>query len=128
MRNQRGFTLAELMVAMTIGLIVVAGAGSAYLGTTRANRDQQGVAEQVENGRQALEFIAYDLRHAGFYGQLTSLPAAAPALPDPCETADLAALSDALAFPLQGYDSPSTSPISSSATRSRPRCSTVPAS
>ncbi len=111
MSRQTGFTLVELMVGMTIGLIVLSGITSAYVASSRAGRESQTSAEQVENGRQALEFIMYDLRHAGYYGQLTTPPAAAAALPDPCETADLVAISEAMAFPVQGYDAPALSPL-----------------
>ena len=83
---QTGFTLAELMVGMTIGLIVLSGVSSAYIASSQAGRDSQASSEQVENGRQALEFIMYDLRHAGYFGQVTTLPVAGGALPDPCES------------------------------------------
>ena len=109
--RQAGFTLAELMVGMTIGLIVLSGVTSAYVASSKAGRDSQSSSEQVENGRQALEFIAYDLRHAGYFGQLTSFPAAGGALPDPCETADLAAMYQAMAFPVQAYDAPAATPL-----------------
>jgi type IV pilus assembly protein PilW len=109
--RQKGFTLAELMVGMTIGLIVLSGVTSAYVASSKSGRDSQSSAEQVENGRQALEFIAYDLRHAGFFGQLANLPVAGAALPDPCETADLVTMFQALAFPVQAYDAPAATPL-----------------
>ena len=92
MNRQTGFTVAELMVGMTIGLIVLSGVSSAYISSRKAGGESQAASEQVENGRQALEFISYDLRHAGYFGQMSSLPAPAAALPDPCETSDLVAL------------------------------------
>jgi type IV pilus assembly protein PilW len=109
--RQSGFTLTELMVGMTIGLIVLSGVSSAYIASSQAGRESQASSEQVENGRQALEFVMYDLRHAGYFGQLTVLPAPGGALPDPCETANLAAMSQAMAFPVQGYDAPGASPL-----------------
>lgn len=109
--RHKGFTLAELMVGMTIGLLVLSGVTSAYLAANRGGRESQASAEQVENGRQALEFVMYDLRHAGYFGQLTTLPTAGGALPDPCETANLAAMFQAMAFPVQGYDAPAVSPL-----------------
>jgi type IV pilus assembly protein PilW len=109
--RQHGFTLAELMVGMTIGLIVLSGVSSAYLASSRAGREAQASSEQVENGRAAIEYIMYDLRHAGYYGQLGTLPAPGAALPDPCEAADLVAMQDAMAFPVQGYDAPMASPL-----------------
>jgi len=111
-RRQGGFTLAELMVGMTIGLIVLSGVSSAYLASSRAGREAQASSEQVENGRQAIEYIMYDLRHAGYFGQLGTLPSPGAALPDPCETSDLVAMTDAMALPVQGYDAPAISPLS----------------
>ena len=109
--RQEGFTLTELMVALTVGLIVLSGLTSAYVSSSHAGREQQAKSEQVENGRLALEYLGYDLHHAGYYGQLTSVAAAGVSLPDPCETADLPAMLESLAFPVQGYDSPAASPI-----------------
>lgn len=111
MTKQLGFTLAELMIGMAIGLIVLSGVTSAYVASSRSGRDSQTSSEQVENGRQAIEFIAYDLRHAGYFGQLTRLPAPVAALPDPCETANLVMMSQAMAFPVQAYDAPAASPL-----------------
>jgi type IV pilus assembly protein PilW len=111
MSRQTGFTLAELMVGMTIGLIVLSGVSSAYISSSRAGRESQAASEQVENGRQAIEFISYDLRHAGYFGQLSTLATPGGALPDPCETSDLVALSGAMAFPVQAYDAPAASPL-----------------
>jgi type IV pilus assembly protein PilW len=109
--RQKGFTLVELMVGMTIGLLVLVGVTSAYLSSARAGNASQDSSEQAENGRQAIEFISYDLRHAGYFGQLSSLPVTTIALPDPCETVDLVALYDAMALPVQAYDAPVTTPL-----------------
>ena len=68
---------------VALSLIVLSGVTSAYVASSKAGRDSQSSAEQIENGRQALEFIAYDLRHAGYFGQLTNLPAPGGALPRP---------------------------------------------
>jgi type IV pilus assembly protein PilW len=109
--RQAGFTLAELMVGMTIGLLVLSSVTSAYVSSSRAGNASQASAEQVENGRQAIEFISYDLRHAGYFGQMSSLPAPTAVLPDPCETSNLVTLFNSMAFPVQAYDAPATTPL-----------------
>jgi type IV pilus assembly protein PilW len=109
--QQAGFGVAEFMVAMTIGLVVLTGLSSVYMTANRSSRELQGNSEQIENGRFALDLLASDLRHAGYYGQLTTAPALPAALPDPCESADLAALTQAMALPVQGYDAPAGSPL-----------------
>lgn len=101
-----GFSLVELMIAMTIGLLLLAGLVSTFAGSARTHRELQKLSQQIENGRYALEVIGGDLRHAGFYGNFYNLPAAPGALPDPCETAAAASLYDAISLPIQVYSAP----------------------
>jgi type IV pilus assembly protein PilW len=98
-----GFSLVELMIALTIGLILLAGLTLIFVNSSEANRELQKTAQQIENGRYAIDIISQDLRHAGFYGHLHEMPAAPGALPDPCEIASATNLYDALAYPVQGY-------------------------
>jgi type IV pilus assembly protein PilW len=101
-RRQQGLSLVELMIALTIGLLLVTGLTLIFVNSSQANRELQKTAQQIENGRYAMDLLSMDLRLAGFYGHLHNLPPAA-ALPDPCETASDTNLRDALAFPVQGY-------------------------
>lgn len=64
----RGFSLIEFMVAMTLGLILMAGAVSVYLATKRSYTEVEQVASLAENGRFALQVLTGSLRHAGFFG------------------------------------------------------------
>ena len=65
---QRGLTLIELMVALTIGLFLV-GAVSALFVNTRNGFDYSNeVARIQETGRFALEAIGRDIRMAGYNG------------------------------------------------------------
>lgn len=63
-----GFTLVELMVAMTIGLIILAGVAQIFTSSRATYVVQEGLARVQENGRFAMEFIAQDLRMAGYAG------------------------------------------------------------
>ncbi|MGH8581921.1 MAG: PilW family protein [Gammaproteobacteria bacterium] len=67
-RLQRGFSLIELMVAMTVGLIVLGGLTRIYVGSKNAYTVQDEMGKLQENGRFAEEFIAFDVRMAGFQG------------------------------------------------------------
>jgi type IV pilus assembly protein PilW len=87
-----GFGLTEFMVAMTIGLVVLTGLSSVYMTANRSSQELQKSSEQIENGRFATDLLASELRHAGYYGQLTTPPTGLAALPDPCEKSDLSAL------------------------------------
>src|SRR5215203_367081 len=102
----RGFSLIELMIAITIGLLLLSGMTLIFVNSSEANRELQKTAQQIENGRYATALISQDLRHAGFYGHLTVIPVAPTVLPDPCEIASTANLHDALAYPEQGYRTP----------------------
>lgn len=64
---QRGFTLVELMVAVTIGLIIMAGVLSLYLNMSRTNDDMAKTNALIENGRFAVGLMQEDFAHAGFW-------------------------------------------------------------
>ena len=104
--KSRGFSLVEVMIAITIGLLLLAGMSLIFANSSEANRELQKTARQIENGRYATAMISEDLRHAGFYGHLAVMPAAPVVLPDPCEIASTANLLNALAYPVQGYRTP----------------------
>jgi type IV pilus assembly protein PilW len=105
--SQRGISLLELMISMTIGLILLAGLVTVYVNSAKSNAELNKSAQQIENGRFAMQTITDDLRHAGFYGQYYSAPAPAGGLPDPCDYgaagAPYASLKEALLVPIQGY-------------------------
>ncbi len=69
-RRARGFTLVEIMVAVTIGLIILVAVAQLFA-TSRATYSlEEGLARVQENGRFAMEFLARDLRMAGYAGCL----------------------------------------------------------
>lgn len=80
-------SLIELMIAIAIGLALLAGLSSLYVSTSKARAEFNKTSEQVENGRFALRSITRDIEMSGFYGR-SSLPVstASYALSDPCGT------------------------------------------
>ncbi len=64
----RGFTLVELMVAVTIGLIILVAVAQIFTSSRATYQVEEGLARVQENGRIAMEFIARDLRMAGYAG------------------------------------------------------------
>ncbi|MCH2057742.1 MAG: PilW family protein [Thalassotalea sp.] len=85
MNNQKGFTLLELFIAMTMGLVLFAGVMSVFVGmrTTSDETSRYGVMQ--EKGRFVISILSEDLMRQGFFGDLmvppstsvlTSLPAA----------------------------------------------------
>ena len=61
---QQGFTLIELMVAMLIGLIVVAAAGGIFLSNSHVFRTSESVGRIQENIRASFEILSRDIREA----------------------------------------------------------------
>jgi type IV pilus assembly protein PilW len=66
--KQRGFTVVELMVAMTIGLLVSALVVVVFAGSVRTYRLSDTHSELIETGRTALDAMERDIRMAGFRG------------------------------------------------------------
>jgi type IV pilus assembly protein PilW len=60
--------MVELMVAMTLGMLIIASVGYAYLGSRQSFRTMETLSRMQENARFAFESVAYDLRMAGFLG------------------------------------------------------------
>lgn len=63
--NVRGFTLIELMVAMLLGLVVIAGVGSVFLSNQRVYRTNRALSDVQDSSRVAFELLARDVRNAG---------------------------------------------------------------
>jgi type IV pilus assembly protein PilW len=99
------------MVAITIGLFLLVGLVSVFATSNQTYMDLGKASQQIESGRFAVQVLVDDIGHAGFFGRYSASPTTPAALPDPCVNNDMAALKAALAFPLQGYDAPATSPI-----------------
>ena len=94
MRKSSGFTLIELMVSIAMGLLIVTGMVSMYSNISRANSEMAKANGIIENGRLAVDVVAEDIAHAGFWNGFvpdfddltaTVAPTDFPtASPDPC--------------------------------------------
>jgi hypothetical protein len=90
----RGVSLIELMIAIAMGMAIVAALLALYINVTRTNNEMTKMNRQIENGRFAIQVLQDDIVHAGFWGSyvpmfddLTTVtaPLGVPAaLPDPC--------------------------------------------
>lgn len=67
-----GFSLVELMVAMTIGFIVVGSVGYVYLGSRSAFRTTDNMSRMQESARYAMDTLTRDIRMAGYRGCASS--------------------------------------------------------
>ena len=114
-RSSLGFTLVELMVTLAMGLFLAFGLIRVFASSNESYFALSQAAEQIENGRYALQTIRTDLTHAGYYGEYAFANSAPTptVLPDPCVITNPATtMRDALPFYIQGYNAPATSPIS----------------
>jgi type IV pilus assembly protein PilW len=66
--RQRGLSLIELMVSITIGLLIVGSVLYVYLGSRGAYRTNKSTSRTQEAGRFGLDAIGRDVREAGFIG------------------------------------------------------------
>ena len=64
----RGFSLVELMLALTLGLVVIAGMTQLFRGTGGGHASMESAAGSGESARYALAFLGHSARHAGFLG------------------------------------------------------------
>ena len=65
--QQRGFTLVEVMVAITIGLLMMAGILQISEASKESSRLQRNMGFVQENIRTAMELLNRDIRQAGYY-------------------------------------------------------------
>lgn len=65
---QAGFSLVEIMIAATLGLLLTAAIMKLFVESRQAYQDLDGVNEIQENGRFALEFLGHGLRMADHWG------------------------------------------------------------
>jgi len=65
-RKNSGFTLIELMVAMAIGVVVLAAIYQVYQSQQKAYVRQQMVVEMQQNARSALSLMKREIRMAGY--------------------------------------------------------------
>ena len=106
-QRQRGVTLIEWMISITIGLVLVAGLSLLFAQQSSTQAELEKSSRQIESGRYAMQLLRDDVQLAGFYGEYT-LPVSAPAAANPC-TKVAAELNSSRAFAVQGYDAPGAS-------------------
>lgn len=117
--RQQGFSLVELMVAMTIGLLLLAGLVSLVTSTSRNYGELEKTSRQIENGRYAMDLLRREIEHAGFLGEyshyssngwLTTVPANPGILLDPCSLTTANIQDGLFFFPLSGVNNAAASP------------------
>lgn len=67
-RHQRGLSLIELMIALTIGLILLGALSSIYLSSRQTFRATDNLSRVQENARIAFDTMSRDIRGTAFFG------------------------------------------------------------
>jgi type IV pilus assembly protein PilW len=73
LRAQGGLSLIELLVALLLSATLMAGVVGVFLGMFQSDRSQEGVSLMQEGGRFAVNFLAQDIRMAGYLGCSSTL-------------------------------------------------------
>jgi len=68
LHKQNGISLIEILVALALSLIILAGVMHIFLNNKQTYRVQEAFARLQESGRFAMQFITKDLRMAGYVG------------------------------------------------------------
>lgn len=69
MQGQKGLSLVELLVALTLSLLLMAGVLQTFLASKQTYSANTALSRVQENGRFAMEFLSNDIRHAGYKGE-----------------------------------------------------------
>lgn len=113
---QRGLSLIELMVAIAIGLVILAALSTLFVNQSKIRAELEKSNRMIDNGRYAMELIAENLQLAGYYDNYA--PSGAPtATPDPCSLSAIRTATTNLNVMLnhvQGYDASSASAAAAS--------------
>jgi len=105
-QTQRGLSLVELMISITIGLLILSSLTTLFVNQSRTRAELDKSNRMIDNGRYALELLSDNLRLAGFYGNY--MPSGTPAAtPDPCNLTTITTAAtnlDVLRHHVQGYN------------------------
>jgi len=71
--KQQGLSLIELMVAIVISSLLMAGTIQLFINNKQTYRVQEAVSRLQENGRFAMQFLTRDIRMADFWGCVGSV-------------------------------------------------------
>ncbi|MES2072677.1 MAG: PilW family protein [Pseudomonadota bacterium] len=71
-RHERGFSLVELMIAITIGMVLTVAIGGIYVANINAFKNQDSNSRQQETMRAAMDAIGFHIRLAGYIDPATN--------------------------------------------------------
>lgn len=97
---QKGLSLIELLIAMALSLLLIAGVLQIFLSSKQTYVTTSALSRVQENGRFASEFLAFDIRNIGYKGECVAPITNLSTLTDARFTLDMG---------LQGWDNSQSS-------------------
>lgn len=73
-KRQSGLSLIELMIAITLSLLLIAGVLQIFLSSKQTYSTNNALSRVQESGRFAMEFLTQDIRNTGYKGQCLGTP------------------------------------------------------
>lgn len=101
-RRSQGFSLIELMVSVTLGLIILLAISELFVNNSRTRSEIERTSRQIENGRYTIQLLTDELSNAGFFGE-TGAQTFPAVLPPACATTEDEII-DALGVPVFGQN------------------------
>lgn len=71
MKKQQGFTLLEIFVSLSVGLVLLGGVLSVFVGMKGTSKITTSYGNMQETGRFAISILTEDLMRQGFWGDMT---------------------------------------------------------
>lgn len=65
-RNKHGFTMLEVIIAMMVGLMIIATLATAFFGLRSSYDDQEELVEMMQTARAAMDTMSREIRMAGY--------------------------------------------------------------
>lgn len=93
----RGMTIVELMVALTLGLLLLVGLATLFVSTNRSYRQNDLIAGMQDQARFGLSTLSRDLSMAGYWGGMLGTANIVPNLADTDTTNDTSTATGGLA-------------------------------
>jgi len=99
-RAMKGLSLIELLIGITISSLLLLGVSSIYLNSRQTDQFTSELSRIQESGRHAVEFLARDIRMAGYQGCLDPATVAVTIIANNPPTTDF------FATALRGFEVP----------------------
>src|SRR5215472_7010729 len=65
---QRGFSLVELMIAMSISLVLTGALVAIFVNSSNSSREMAKANTMIDSGRFVIQLLENDIEHAGYWG------------------------------------------------------------